>query len=56
MNTSNIVFFGLIFLLIANGTITLTQGLLLLALLSTVICCTCNNSNNNFNFNNTTSS
>lgn len=55
MNTSNLVFLGLLFLLTNNGTISLTQTLLLITLLSTTLCCqnNCNN-NQNFNFSNTT--
>ena len=45
MNSFFPVAFGLLFLLYAQGTITLTQLLLLLALLSTVTvnCCNCSN-------------
>ncbi len=43
MNCSNIAFLGLLFLLTNNGTISLTQGLLLAALLSTTLnSCSCN--------------
>lgn len=39
---SNLVLFGLILLLSANGTINSTQTLLLLALMTTTVC-NCNN-------------
>ena len=49
MNSNNVVFLGILFLLYANGTISLTQALLLLTLITTTNCanvCT----NNAFNF------
>ena len=47
MNSYSIVFFGILFILYANGDITLTQLLILLALISTVPNCCCNNNNSN---------
>ena len=52
MNSSNVVFLGILFLLYANGTITLTQALILLVLLSTTT--STNACNNLFNFTNST--
>lgn len=46
MNSANLAFFALLFLLSANGTISSTQALLIAALLTTG-CCVCNNQNNN---------
>ncbi|MBR3803888.1 MAG: hypothetical protein IKJ14_00880 [Clostridia bacterium] len=46
MNTTNLVFLGLLFLLTTNSTISSTQALLLLTLLTTTSCgCNCNSSN-----------
>ena len=42
MNTTNIAFFGLLFLLTTSQTINITQALLLLTLLTTTSCM-CNN-------------
>ncbi len=42
MNCSNIALLGLLFLLTNNGTISLTQCLLLATLLSTTNLCGCN--------------
>ncbi|MBO5851129.1 MAG: hypothetical protein J6R29_02215 [Clostridia bacterium] len=42
MNSFYLVLFGLLFLLVSNNTITLTQALILAALLSTTNCL-CNN-------------
>ena len=38
MNSTNLVFLGLLFLLATNGTISTTQALLLLTLLTTTNC------------------
>lgn len=51
MNTTNLVFFGLLFLLTSNGTVNLTQSLLLLTLFTTGVCCCNNNGTNNNNYN-----
>ncbi len=45
MNSANLAFFALLFLLSANGTISSTQALLIAALLTTGSC-VCNNQNN----------
>jgi hypothetical protein len=42
MTTTNLVFLGLLFLLTTNGTICLTQALLLATLLTTTNLCGCN--------------
>lgn len=44
MNSANLAFFALLFLLSANGTISSTQALLIAALLTTGSC-VCNNQN-----------
>ena len=48
MNSANLAFFALLFLLSANGTISSTQALLIAALLTTGNC-NCDNSNRNIN-------
>ena len=47
MNGTYLIFFGILFILYANGDITLTQLFILLALISTVPNCCCNNNNTN---------
>ena len=46
MNSTNIAFFGLLFLLTTSQTINITQALLLLSLLTTATCM-CNNTVDN---------
>ena len=46
MNSANLAFFALLFLLGANGTISSTQALLIAALLTTGIC-VCNDQKSN---------
>ena len=46
MNSTNIAFFGLLFLLTTSQTINITQALLLLTLLTTTTCM-CNNTVDN---------
>ncbi|MBR5439551.1 MAG: hypothetical protein IKV61_04980 [Clostridia bacterium] len=44
MNSTYLVLLGILFLLVSNNTITLTQALILAALLSTTTCF-CNSNN-----------